>query len=141
VMVVDDSAQMLGLLAMWLEDEGCEVFTALSGREALDVAATYYPDIVFLDVVLPPPDGFLVSKALKHRLSPEIILMTGVSNPDVPERAAALGIATLLVKPFTQESAIAAYTNALDRCRRDPLSRLRDHFGSVPRVRAATQAE
>ena len=135
VMVVDDSAQMVGLLAMWLEDEGCEVFTALSGREALDVAATYYPDIVFLDVVLPPPDGILVAKALKHRLSPEIILMTGVSNPDVPERAAALGIVTLLVKPFTRESAIDAYAAALDRCHHDPLSRLREHFGSMPRAR------
>jgi CheY-like chemotaxis protein len=135
VMLVDDSEQMVALLSMWLEDEGCEIFTALTGREALDVAATYYPDIVFLDVVLPPPDGLQVCKALKHRLMPEIILMTGVTNPDVPERAAALGIATLLRKPFTQEAAIEAYNSALDRCRRDPLSRLREHFGSVPRIR------
>ena len=136
VMVVDDSEQMVGLLAMWLEDEGCEVFTALSGQEALDVAATYYPDIVFLDVVLPPPDGFQVCEALKHRLTPEIILMTGVSNPHVHDRAASMGVVTLLQKPFTHEAAITAYAIALDRCRRDPLSRLREHFGSVPRARS-----
>ncbi len=138
VLVVDDSEQMVGLLAMWLEDEGCEVLTALSGREALDVAATYYPDIAFIDIVLPPPDGFQVCEALRHRLMPEIILMTGVSNPSVPRRAAELGIVTLLQKPFTQDAAMAAYAVALDRCRRDPLSRLREHFGSVPRARSAS---
>jgi CheY-like chemotaxis protein len=140
VMVVDDSDQMVGLLSLWLEDEGCEVFTALTGREALDVAAIYYPDIVFLDVVMPPPDGFHVYEALRHLLAPEVILMTGTSNPDVPRRAAELGIATLLRKPFTHEAAVDAYARALDRCRRDPLSRLRDHFGSVQRARNATPA-
>lgn len=139
VMVVDDSEQMVGLLAMWLEDEGCDVVTALSGIEALDVAAAYYPDIVFLDLIMPPPDGFQVCRALKQRLAPEVILMTGVSRPDARMRGADLGVVALLQKPFTREAAIAAYTTALERCRRDPLARLREHFGSLPRVRRAVE--
>jgi DNA-binding response OmpR family regulator len=138
VMVVDDSEQMVGLLAMWLSDEGCDVVTALSGIEALDVAATYYPDIVFLDVVMPPPDGFRVCEALRQRLAPEVILMTGVSNPRTRLRAAELGVVSLLQKPFTQEAALAAYAAALERCKRDPLARLREHFGSLPRARRVT---
>ena len=136
VLVVDDSEQMVGLLAMWLEDEGCEVATALSGHEALDAAATYYPDIVFLDLVLPPPDGFQVFEGLKQCLAPEVILMTGVSSPDIARRAARLGAVAMLHKPFTREAAIAAYGIAYDRCRRDPLLRLREHFGSLPRIRS-----
>lgn len=133
VMLVDDSPEMLRLLALWLEDQNCDVVTALSGREALEVAATYYPDIVFLDLILPPPDGFDVCERLKKRLAPEVILMTGVSNPQAQPRAAQLGVVALLQKPFTQEAAVAAYLKALDRCRRDPLARLRAHFGAVPR--------
>ena len=138
VMVVDDSEQMVGLLATWLSDEGCDVLTALSGIEALDVAATYYPDIVFLDVVMPPPDGFRVCEALRQRLAPEVILMTGVPNPRTRLRAAELGVVSLLQKPFTHEAALAAYAAALERCRRDPLARLREHFGSLPRARRVT---
>src|SRR3982751_3494136 len=92
VMVVDDSEEMLGLLRMWLEDEGCEVFTALGGRDALDLAATYYPDVVFVDVIMPQRDGFYVCLALRERLRPEVILMTGVANAEARRRGAELGV-------------------------------------------------
>jgi DNA-binding response OmpR family regulator len=130
VLVVDDSAEMVGLLTAWLEEEGCEVITALSGRQALEAAAEFYPDIVFLDLVLPPPDGFQVCEALKQRLSPEVILMTGVSNPQNARRGADLGVVALLQKPFAREAAMGALYTALERCRRDPLSGLRQHFGT-----------
>jgi CheY-like chemotaxis protein len=134
VMVVDDSEEMGGLLRMWLEDEGCEVFTALSGRDALDLAATYYPDVVFLDVIMPHLDGFHVCHALRARLRPEVILMTGVATAEARWRASEIGVVALLEKPFAREAAIAAYNTALERCRRDPLSRLRAHFGGLPRL-------
>jgi CheY-like chemotaxis protein len=130
VLVVDDSPDMVRLLAAWCEEEGCDVVTALSGRQALDAAAEFYPDIVFLDLVLPPPDGFQVCEALKHRLSPEVILMTGISNPLAARRGADLGVVALLEKPFTREIAMAAFATAMERCRRDPLAGLRQHFGA-----------
>ena len=126
---------MLGLMSAWLEDEDCVVVTASSGAEALDAAAVYYPDVVFLDLVLPPPDGFAVCEALKSRLSPEVVLMTGMPNATNAQRAAELGVVALLLKPFTREAVVAALTTALERCRRDPLSGLRTHFGSHPRSR------
>jgi CheY-like chemotaxis protein len=134
VLVVDDSDEMVRLVRMWLEDEGCEVFTALSGRDALDVAATYYPDVVFLDLIMPHPDGFYVCQALKQRLRPEVILMTGVATAEARRRASELGVVALLEKPFSHAAAVAAYNTAIERCRRDPLSRLRAHFGGVPRL-------
>lgn len=135
VLVADDSPEMLGLMSAWLEDEDCVVVTASSGAEALDAAAVYYPDVAFLDLVLPPPDGFAVCQALKARLSPEIVLMTGMPNETNAERAAELGVVALLLKPFPREAVIGALTTALERCRRDPLSGLRTHFGAHPRSR------
>ena len=135
VLVADDSPEMLGLMSAWLEDEDCVVVTAASGAEALDAAAVYYPDVAFLDLVLPPPDGFAVCQALKARLSPEIVLMTGMPNETNAQRAAELGVVALLLKPFPREAVIGALTTALERCRRDPLSGLRTHFGAHPRSR------
>lgn len=135
VLVADDSPEMLGLMSAWLEDEGCVVITAATGREALDAAAVYYPDVAFLDLVLPPPDGFQVCEALRQRLAPEIVLMTGMPNPQNARRAADLGVVSLLIKPLTQEAVVNALNIALERCRRDPLSGLRSHFGAHPRLR------
>ena len=136
VLVADDSPEMLGLMSIWLEDVGCVVVTAGSGREALDAAAVYYPDVAFVDLVLPPPDGFRVCQALKARLAPEVVLMTGMSNPDNARRAAEMGVVALLLKPLTREAVIGALSTALERCKRDPLSGLRTHFGALPRVRS-----
>lgn len=135
VLIADDSPEMLGLMSAWLEDEGCVVVTASSGLEALDAAAVYYPDVAFIDVVLPPPDGFSVCETLRTRLSPEVVLMTGISNPDAARRAAELGVVALLKKPFSREDVLGALATAMERCKRDPLAGLRTHFGAHPRAR------
>jgi CheY-like chemotaxis protein len=134
VLVVDDSKDLAGLVAMWLEDEGYAVVTATSGREALDAASVYYPDIVVLDLIMPPPDGFAVCEAIRNQLPPQIILMTGLSDAEHVERALDLGVVALLRKPLTREAVLDAVTVAAERCHRDPLSKLRWHFGMHPRA-------
>jgi CheY-like chemotaxis protein len=132
VLVVDDSEDLRGRLGAWLEDEGYAVVTAGSGREALDAAAVYYPDIVMLDLVVPPPDGFQVWQALCSQLPPQGILMTASSSPELARRALDSGAAALLRKPLTRGAVIEAVAAAAVRCRRDPLSRIRWHFGMPP---------
>jgi CheY-like chemotaxis protein len=134
VLVVDDSKDLTGLVSIWLEDEGYAVVTATSGREALDAASVYYPDIVVLDLIMPPPDGFAVCEALRNQLPPQMILMTGLSDADHVRRALDLGVVALLRKPLTREAVLEAVTVAAERCRRDPLSKLRWHFGMHPRA-------
>jgi CheY-like chemotaxis protein len=104
VLVVDDSDELLGLIGAWLQDEGYILFTATSGVEALDIAQSHEPDIVLLDVVIPPPDGFAVCEALQLRQRPpEIILMTGTSDPSRLRRVDELGGLVMLRKPLTSE--------------------------------------
>ena len=113
VLVVDDSFELLGLIAAWLEQEGFVVFTATSGVEALDIAQSHEPDVVLLDVVIPPPDGFAVCESLQHRACPpEIILMTGISDPIRLRRVDDLGGLVLLRKPLTNEALVEAVRRA-----------------------------
>jgi len=116
VLIVDDSYEMLGLIEAWLQDEGYLVVAAASGMQALDAAETHEPDIVLLDVVIPPPDGFAVCEAVQQRARPpEIILMTGVSDPIRLRRVDELGGLVLLRKPLTREMVVEAVAHAVAR--------------------------
>ena len=112
VLVAEDSPEMLSLLAAWLEDEGCVVLTAGSGREALEAAGTYHPDVAIVDVVLPPPDGFQVCESLIEQRGMPVVLMTGMPDPDA-RRVRQAGAILLLQKPFTREVLIDALALAL----------------------------
>lgn len=118
VLVADDSPEMLGLLTAWLEDEGCMVIAVGSGRQAIDSAIAYRPNVAFVDVVLPPPDGYQVCEALSRRLGVAVVMMTGMTNPD-RERVLESGALVLLPKPFVRETIVEALTLALAQHRAD----------------------
>ena len=116
VLVADDSDLLVGLVASWLEVEGYAVVTALTGRQALDVAAVHHPDVVLLDLIMPQLDGFEVCTQLMRLPDPpEIVLMTGVSDPHHLNRAMDLCAATLLRKPLEAESLLATVASAVRR--------------------------
>ena len=116
MLLADDSPEMLGLLTAWVEDEGCMVIAAGSGREALDAAVAYKPDVAFIDVVLPPPDGLHVCEVLTRKLGLPTVLMTGMGDPD-SSRVEEAGAALLLKKPFTREALTDALAVVLEQCR------------------------
>ena len=67
-------------------------------------------------MVIPPPDGFAVCEAVQQRAQPpEIILMTGVSDPIRLRRVDELGGMVLLRKPLTQEMVIEAVAQSVAR--------------------------
>jgi DNA-binding response OmpR family regulator len=116
VLVADDSDLLVGLIASWLESEGFAVLTATTGQQALDVATVHHPDVVLLDLIMPQPDGFEVCGKLNRMPQPpEIILMTGVSDPHHLNRALDLCAATLLRKPLEAEVLVSAVSAAVRR--------------------------
>ncbi len=65
ILVVDDEPNILDLLSTSLRFVGFEVATAPDGMQALDVARTFRPDLVVLDVMLPGMDGFGLLRRLR----------------------------------------------------------------------------
>jgi CheY-like chemotaxis protein len=113
VLVVDDSEQLVALVSAWLEDEGYTVSTAMSGARALEAIASHAPDIILLDLIIPAPDGFAVCQALRrHSNPPQIILITGVSDPLRLRLTDDLGVFALLRKPVTEESVLDVVSRA-----------------------------
>jgi|SRR5215471_10463791 len=116
VLVVDDSDQLVGLVAAWLEDEGYLVETATSGSRALAAAAATRPDIVLLDLILPPPDGFALCESLRRGTRPPVIIvMTGITDIVRLRRVDGLGVFMVLHKPVEQDAVLDAVSRARKR--------------------------
>jgi CheY-like chemotaxis protein len=86
VLIVDDSEDNAILLAALLSRSGCETEFAFDGASALETAASFDPDVIFLDLGLPDMDGHQVAQKLRERNSqerPKIVALTG-SDLNVP---------------------------------------------------------
>jgi sigma-B regulation protein RsbU (phosphoserine phosphatase) len=82
ILVIDDEPGMLRAIERILAADH-HVTTSASPIEALELAQTLRPDLVICDISMPKLDGFEVMSRLKERQSDvEIILMTGLSEPD-----------------------------------------------------------
>jgi DNA-binding response OmpR family regulator len=78
----------------------CEVTLTTSGEEVLRSFAEDPPDLVVLDVSMPPPDGFEVCRRIRERSSAPILMLT-VRNATMDKvRALDLGADDYLTKPF-----------------------------------------
>ena len=98
ILVVEDDAGTRELIRQALESHGYAVETADDGERALARVSDAPPLLVILDVVLPGLDGFAVAERLAASASTVPILMLTIV--DERERAARLGIAGYLSKPF-----------------------------------------
>jgi CheY-like chemotaxis protein len=104
VLIVDDDPFIRKLIATTLEDvAGFELHEAADGEEALDVAASTGPEIVFLDIDMPRLDG--IAACARLRADPAArdatIVMLTAAGPESEAPAKAAGADLFLTKPFS----------------------------------------
>ena len=75
ILVIDDEEAIRLFLQATLEDEGYEVITVGTGREALDMVEHTVPDLVLLDLMLPDMSGIQVLGGLKESLPHLCVVM------------------------------------------------------------------
>lgn len=107
VLIVDDEENILISLNFLMTQAGYAVQTASTGEIAIDQLATFQPDLVLLDVMLPGIDGFAV---LQHiRQTPELghiqIIMVTAKGRDVEvAKGLTLGADAYITKPFSTKA-------------------------------------
>lgn len=69
ILCIDDHDEVLELLTSILEPSGYNVITANSGKQGVEKAIAYRPDLVILDLMMPEVDGFEVARILKNNPS------------------------------------------------------------------------
>jgi signal transduction histidine kinase len=100
---VDDEPRNIETIEPFLTAEGWQVVTAEDGETALAAVAAQSPDVILLDVVMPPPDGYEVCQRLKDDPATAfvpIVIITGRTGVQERIRGAAAGADEFLTKPF-----------------------------------------
>lgn len=110
VLVVDDSADALGILNESLVNEGYTVIVAMDGQQALAIANRLPPDIVLMDAIMPNMDGFETCKALKSNVvlsEVPVIFMTGLSDSENVIKGLEAGGVDYINKPVKLDELLA----------------------------------
>lgn len=116
VYFIDDSATMREVIKIAFRKENIHVVTCADAASAIAQFAETAPDVVITDVIMPDKDGYEVCDFIKqHELFGKIpvVLMSGVVNRAVAEKAMAVKADELIRKPFQPQELILRVKNLL----------------------------
>jgi CheY-like chemotaxis protein len=102
VLIVDDFPDAAEMVCMMLGMLGHECRTAVCGKQALEVAAEFQPDIALLDIGLPDMTGYELARALRQQLAGKplyLAAVTGWGQPEDRNRALEAGFDKHILKP------------------------------------------
>ncbi len=117
VYFIDDSATMREVIKIAFRRENINVITCADAASALAQFDQYRPDVVITDVIMPDQDGYSVCSQIKQ--NPEfsqipVVLMSGVVNKSVADKAVSVKADELIRKPFQPQELIARVKSLLD---------------------------
>jgi two-component system, OmpR family, response regulator MprA len=115
VLVVEDDADIAGVLRRSLDKEGYEVRVSGDGESALDESGVFEPDAVVLDLGLPKLDGVEVCRRLREDGDVPILILTARDALDARVQGLDSGADDYLVKPFEREELLARLRALLRR--------------------------
>ena len=103
ILIVDDEKSNIMALTEILRPE-YTIFSAINGRDAIDIVEEYTPDIILLDILMPEMDGHDVIAELKnsdktHNIP--VIFITGLDSIKDEEKGLSLGAVDYISKPFS----------------------------------------
>jgi DNA-binding response OmpR family regulator len=117
VLIVEDAPEFLAMLVPLLEGEGYEVRTAADGVAAVDLARSFAPDVIVLDLTLPGKDGLDVCREVRSFSDAYVIMLT--ARADEVDRVVGLevGADDYVTKPFSPRELVARVRAMLRRPR------------------------
>jgi AmiR/NasT family two-component response regulator len=116
VLIAEDEALIRMDLREMLVEEGHEVVgEARDGAEAVTLARSLRPDIVFMDVKMPGTDGITAAGIIGAEAIAPVVMVTAFSQVGYIEDAASAGAMAYLVKPFSKRDILPAMQVAVAR--------------------------
>jgi signal transduction histidine kinase/AmiR/NasT family two-component response regulator len=119
-LLVDDVADARNLIAMMLAEDGAEVRTAASAKEALAACDEWRPDILIADIGMPGEDGYTLMKELRAREKTRgghipAIALTAYARREVRLRALSVGYESHVPKPVDPAELLTVVASLTDR--------------------------
>lgn len=142
ILVVDDEREIADLVALYLENEGYQVFKFYTAVEALDCIRTKALDLAVLDVMMPDINGFTLCQKIREQYTYPIIMLTAKDDEIDKITGLTLGADDYIVKPFRPLEMLARVKAQLRRYKRynTPLNEtdggyIIEHLGLVMNVK------
>lgn len=107
ILLVDDEAEIVELISLYLKKEGYEVLCSNNGAEALEMAKEHRPDLVILDISLPGMDGIEVCRQLRKSFSTPILFLSCKSDDMDIILGFSIGGDDYITKPFSPGQLVA----------------------------------
>jgi two-component system alkaline phosphatase synthesis response regulator PhoP len=105
VLIADDNPQGAELLEAYLSSTDYELRTASDGEQTMNLVATWHPDLILLDVMMPRLSGFEVCKRVRGDLATRdiaVLMVTALDQPSDIEKAVEAGADDFLSKPINK---------------------------------------
>jgi two-component system nitrogen regulation response regulator NtrX len=124
ILVVDDEADIRGLLKEILSEEGYEVEVAADGAQARSARVAQVPDLVLLDIWMPDTDGITLLRewSVTDGYDCPVVMMSGHGTVETAVEATRLGAFDFVEKPLSLTKLLRTVERALDAGRRKRLS-------------------
>ena len=109
VYFIDDSATMREVIKIAFRRENIQVITCADAASALEQFEQTRPDVVITDVIMPDQDGYSVCSQIKENpdlSATPVLLMSGVVNKSVADKAVSVKADELIRKPFQPQELI-----------------------------------
>jgi DNA-binding response OmpR family regulator len=116
VLIADDEPNIVASLEFLMEQAGFEVKLAANGQEALELVASFQPDLVLLDVMMPVKNGYEVCQILKNDPATRAVkvVMLSAKGRDVEvAKGLELGADAYVTKPFSTRDLVAQIRDML----------------------------
>lgn len=107
ILIADDNPANCELLEAYLSEVDCDTEIAVDGQDTLDKVASFNPDLILLDVMMPKLNGFEVCRKLKDTESTRhilVLMVTALNETGDIERGVAAGTDDFLSKPVNKHS-------------------------------------
>jgi two-component system alkaline phosphatase synthesis response regulator PhoP len=135
ILIADDNEPNRELLEVYLADLDCQIATAVDGQDTLDQVASFRPDVILLDIMMPKLSGFEVCQQLKAdpaTRSVMVLMVTALGELGDIERAVEAGTDDFLSKPVNKVELVKRVENMLKlRHVSDELERLRSYISTM----------
>ncbi len=115
ILICDDDPDIVRALSIYLGNEGFDVYTAYSGREALDVLDEVGIDLTLMDIMMPELDGISATHKIRERYNLPIIFISAKSEDRDKISGLHAGADDYITKPFNPAEVIARVRSQLRR--------------------------
>jgi len=114
LLIIDDSQVVCAHIASCLKGAKFDIKFAYSGKEALSEFSSFQPEVIVVDINIPPPDGLdCVRRFRKAGSQAKILMISSMSDNEYALDSIEAGAQSFLSKPFSRNELTAAISRLL----------------------------